>query len=85
MAQLHPHLPPMWQEVLYMIAIFSAQDYHALCDMQRKLHNREWSMSFDEQRDFAESMRILLARAVPVEHEEWTRLARGLPQKTIIP
>jgi hypothetical protein len=68
-----------------MIAIFDTQTYHALCDMQRKLHNREWSMTFDEQRDFAESMRILLARAEPVDDEEWTRLARGLPKKTIIP
>jgi Leu/Phe-tRNA-protein transferase len=68
-----------------MIAIFSAQDYHALCDMQRKLHNREWSMSFDEQRDFAESMRILLARAEPVDEQAWIRREPALPKRTIIP
>jgi hypothetical protein len=43
---------------------FDADDFHQLSELQRTLINKERAMTFDEQRDFAESLRVLLDRAV---------------------
>lgn len=41
--------------------------FERLSKMRVKLHNAERSMSFDEQRDFAEQMRLLLEHCVCID------------------
>ena len=46
---------------------FDAVVFQLVCDMQRRLHNRPNAMTFDEQRDFAERLRLLLEQGVPLD------------------
>jgi hypothetical protein len=46
---------------------FGVYEFHRLCELRRKLHDRQNVMTFDEQRDFAEQFRLLLATGEPVE------------------
>lgn len=49
------------------IIALDPHDYHQLVELQRQLHNRQNAMSLNEQRDVAERLRLLLAKAEPVE------------------
>jgi hypothetical protein len=47
--------------------LFDPDDYNLLIAHQRLLHNKEKAMTFDEQRDYAERLRLLLLRAMQGE------------------
>jgi len=54
---------------MYHFYGFDPDDYDALCKMRETLHNKTRAMTFDEQRDFAERMRLLLERGILMEGE----------------
>jgi hypothetical protein len=49
------------------VMAMEVEDFEQLRKMRLKLHNAQRSMTFDEQRDFAERMRLLLERAELIE------------------
>lgn len=50
--------------------VIDSDDFAALSAMRERLHNKQDRMTFDEQRDFAERMRLLLERAVRTEESQ---------------
>ena len=44
--------------------MFDQHDFLLIEDMQQQLHNMERSMTLDDQRDFAERWRLLMARHI---------------------
>jgi hypothetical protein len=46
---------------------FDPEDFELLSQLRQKLHNAQRSMTFDEQRDYAERFRLLLERAVEID------------------
>lgn len=49
---------------------FDADIFRQILDMQWRLHNRGNAMTFDEQRDFAERLRLLLEEGVPLSSSD---------------
>jgi hypothetical protein len=49
------------------IKVFDSDDFDSLRAHQQWLINKERSMTFDEQRDFAQRLGLLLDRAVQME------------------
>jgi hypothetical protein len=49
------------------VMAFLKEDFERLQDMRLTLHNKERHMTFDEQRDFAERLRLVLERAQPLD------------------
>jgi len=49
------------------VMAFEVEVFQRLQNMRLRLHNKERSMTFDEQRDFAEQLRLLLEQASPVQ------------------
>lgn len=68
-----PKPPAAAMKVMAMkVMAMEVEVFERLSKMRVKLHNAERSMSFDEQRDFAEQMRLLLECCVCI----------NLPEKT---
>lgn len=51
------------------VIAFDLDDFELISQHRRYLHNKQQSMSFDEQRDYAERFRLLLERGVELELE----------------
>jgi hypothetical protein len=49
------------------VMAFDPHDFNLLSKLRENLHNAQKSMTFDEQRDFAERLRLLLERSQEVE------------------
>lgn len=45
---------------VYSVYMMDADTYWKLVHLQRRLHNMERTMKFDEQRDFAETWRLAM-------------------------
>lgn len=51
------------------IVAFEVVDFDQIHEMRVWLHNKQQSMTFDEQRDFAERLSLLLERGVGLRLE----------------
>jgi hypothetical protein len=52
------------------VIAFIPEDFKQLQDIRLRLHNAMRAITFDEQRDLAETLRLLLERAEPIETPE---------------